>query len=458
MKPLHSRLLAATVLALALAGTAGAQKLTPRKDRHVILITIDGFAAYNLDDIRVPLPNLRRIAAEGARADAMTVITPSVTWPDHTTLVTGVTPAKHSVLANGRIEVGANGFYTINPRRSKEELCRSTTIYDVAHQAGMKTAEVNWPVTQGAKTLDFTFPDYPDNIKNTTPKLLQRLVEQGVLTKPEETSFRNQGPVGRDNTWTQAAVHLIKREKPNLLLFHLLNTDGQQHGHGPQSTEAFTALALADRQIGEIVQAVKDAGIARDTTIIVTADHGFVRVTKEIRPYVRLKERGFIRTGPGGAAEFDAQIISEAGTALVYVPKAKTQPDLVARVRAALEGMEGTEQVITPERYPALGLPVPGRDPQAPDLVLAAKDGYAFGTDQAPPEISDFPRPVGSHGYVNTNPRVDALFVATGNGIRKGSRLGRIKNVDVAPTIARLLGVQLPEVDGRVLDEFLSER
>ncbi|MCC2668386.1 MAG: Type phosphodiesterase / nucleotide pyrophosphatase [Armatimonadetes bacterium] len=449
---------AATGLALAAAGAADAQRSTARKDQHVILITIDGFAAYNLDDARIPLPNLRRIAREGARADAMTVITPSVTWPDHTTLVTGVTPAKHGVLANGRIEPNTAGFLTINPRRSKEELCRATTVYDVAHRAGLKTAEINWPVTREAKTLDFSFPDHPDAIKYSTPRLIKSLVEQGVLSAPEDAAFRGQGAVGRDNTWTQAAVHLIKREKPNLLLFHLLNTDGQQHAHGPQSTEAFTALALADRQIGEIVEAVRAAGLSRSTSIFVTADHGFVQVTKTIKPYVRLRDRGLSRAGANGSVEYDAQIISEGGSAFVYVPKAKSQPDLVSRVRSALEGLEGTEPVVTPERYPPLGLPVPGRDPQAPDLVLSAKDGYNFSTETAAPEIAPLLRPVGSHGYLHTNPKVDALCIAAGAGIRKGSRVPRVRNVDIAPTIARLLGLQLPDVDGRVLDEFLTER
>lgn len=433
--------------------SAGAQKNGARKDRHVVLISIDGFAAYNLDDPKIPLPNIRGLAAEGVRADAMTVITPSVTWPNHTTLVTGVTPAKHGVLANGKIEPGTTTPMTINPRRSKAELCRATTVYDVAHRAGLKTAEVDWPVTRSAETLDFSFPDYPDTLQYTTPGLVKELVGQGLLTGPEDPAFRGLGAVARDRVWTQAAVHLLKQEKPNLLLLHLLNTDGQQHAHGPSTTEAITALSLADRYVGDVLQAIKDAGLKKSTSVFVVADHGFVAVTKQIRPNVRLRARGMIQ-----APKFDAYCIPEGGLAYIYVPQARTQPELVSRTRQALEGLEGVDQIIGADQYAALGLPLPGKDSQAPDLVLAAKDGYGFSGDLTGDEIFLQPRQTGSHGYLASNPKVDAAFVASGLGIRKGSRVRRVRNLDVAPTIARLLGVSLPEADGQPMADVLTER
>ena len=72
-----------------------------RRDRHVVIISIDGLAAYAFNDRSIPLPNLRRLASEGAAAEAMTVVNPAVTWPNHTSMVTGVTPARHTVIYNG---------------------------------------------------------------------------------------------------------------------------------------------------------------------------------------------------------------------------------------------------------------------------------------------------------------------------------------------------------------------
>lgn len=433
----------------------GAADRESQNARHVILISLDGFAAENLDDPRLPLPNLRRLAAEGVRADRMTVSTPSVTWPNHTTLVTGVPPARHQVLANGRFEEkDADPPFSINPRRSKEELCKAPTVYDVAHAAGMKTAEINWPVTRGAKTLDWTFPDHPDPIMYTSPDLVKWLTTERLLAEPTDLAFRNLGSVSRDVVWTRAAAELFRKHRPNLLLLHLLNTDGQQHAHGPQSTEAFTALSLADRYVGDILEAVKNSGVKDKTAVIVTADHGFVRVTKQIRPNVRLRSRGLIRP-QGQSLVWDAQSISEGGLGLVYVPKERVNPDLLARARAALAGMEGVEAILEPKDYATYGIPVPGQSDQAPYLVLAAKDGYAFANESTGEEVSLQVRPTGSHGYLQANPHLDALFVATGAGFKKGARVERIRNLDVAPTIAHLLQIPLANVEGKPVDALL---
>jgi hypothetical protein len=125
-------------------------------------------------------------------------------------------------------------------------------------------------------------------------------------------------------------------------------------------------------------------------------------------------------------------------------------------VRASLENTEGLERIIEPRDYAPLGLPLPGSDPQAPDLVLAAKDGYAFSAAVTGEVVAERPRAGGTHGYVQTNPRVDALFVAGGRGIRKGARLEHIRNLDVAPTIARLLGVDLKGAEGKPLAAALQ--
>ena len=115
-------------------------------DNHVVIITIDGCAAYFLTDPQAPLPTLRKLAAEGATAEGMRVSNPSITWPNHSTLITGVRPAKHSVFFNGVLVRGGPGVpVTIDPKRDKADLIAVPTIFDVAHAAGMRTAGINWP-------------------------------------------------------------------------------------------------------------------------------------------------------------------------------------------------------------------------------------------------------------------------------------------------------------------------
>lgn len=141
-----------------LAGTAAAQ---PHKDRSVILISLDGLAGFYLDDPKAELPTLRKLAEEGARASGMVCSFPTVTWPNHTTLVTGVKPGKHGVIGNSYLERSSaeSVGLILDPLFDKDQVVTAPTIYDAAHRAGLTTAGIIWPSTRNARTLDFTVPD-----------------------------------------------------------------------------------------------------------------------------------------------------------------------------------------------------------------------------------------------------------------------------------------------------------
>lgn len=125
--------------------------------------------AYLLNDPKAPLPTIRQLAREGAVVDGgMRVSNPAVTWPNHTSLVTGVRPEKHGVLANGVLVRGAVGAPVIvDPKQDKAALVRVRTLYDAAHAAGLTTAEINWPCTRRAMSLHDSFPDVPDAVAHS---------------------------------------------------------------------------------------------------------------------------------------------------------------------------------------------------------------------------------------------------------------------------------------------------
>lgn len=112
-------------------------------NRTVVVISLDGFPAYGLKDPVLPVPTLRRLMAEGAYADSMKPINPTVTWPNHTAMVTGVNAIQHQVLFNGLLS-GADPHQPpkIGPWRPKEQMVHSPTAYNLAFQAGMITAQV----------------------------------------------------------------------------------------------------------------------------------------------------------------------------------------------------------------------------------------------------------------------------------------------------------------------------
>ena len=133
------------------------------KNQHVIVVSLDGFPAYTLRDTNVPFPVLRRFIAEGASADAMKPVNPTVTWPNHTAIISGVNVAAHGVIYNGLPTRPAAGkALKVEPWVPKTELVQARTVYDAAHDAGLTTAEVDWVAIYKPPTVDFSFPEVPE--------------------------------------------------------------------------------------------------------------------------------------------------------------------------------------------------------------------------------------------------------------------------------------------------------
>ncbi len=426
-------------------------------DRHVVLVSLDGLAAYLVDDPNVPLPTIRRLASEGAIVDGgMTVSNPSVTWPNHTTLVTGVRPEKHGVLVNGMLVRGAIGVPTkVEADRDQSELVRVPTIVEVAHAAGLTTAEVNWPCTRGSKSLDDSFSDVPRSVQHMTPRLRTELVDLGLLSAGTDAAFRKLSSVGRDYVWTEAACHLIRQRKPNLLLVHLLNVDGIHHALGPQTQAGYTANAYADMCLSRIVAALDDAGIREKTTLIVVSDHGFTSTPKAIRPNVLLRQAGLLTVDAGKLSTAQVHVISEGGLGLVYCTHPGEAPQLAKRFQEMFLGQEGVADVLLPDRYDEVGLQHPREYHQSPDAILVAADGYAVASavdgDTLVASNTEAGTAIGSHGFLASLPKMKATCVLSGAGIRPGTHLSMVENIDIAPTIAQLLGIDYPDADGQPL-------
>ena len=189
MKPLLSILGPALSLMVFLAPATAA----PAKDHHVILISLDGFPAWLWSDESLMVPTLRRLAAEGAAAKAMTVSNPSITWINHTTLVTGVEPRKHGVLFNGLlVRQGDDKPPKIEPWVDKTELVFAATLYDIAHDAGLTTAESDWVAVTRAKTIDWSFPELPA----ADGPIEKEMIAAGLI-KPEDIALMQMGRSAR---------------------------------------------------------------------------------------------------------------------------------------------------------------------------------------------------------------------------------------------------------------------
>lgn len=430
----------------------------PTKDRCVILVSVDGLANFYLDDPRAELPTIRRLAGEGARAAGIVCSFPTVTWPNHTTLVTGVSPAAHGVIGNDYLDraSGEKVSFIPDPLFDKDQIVKVPTVYDVAHQAGLVTAGVIWPATRNARTLDFTVPDMAGDDawpKYGTASWLEELRQAGVPIEKHGTWVKETaGGVQRDWLYTRLAAHVLEHHRPNLLLVHLVEVDHVQHKFGPRSPEAYWAVSYADDRVRDIAEAAARSPLGKKTTVVIASDHGFFPIEKDIRPLVVAKRLGFAE---GDAIRIKVQ--PQGGSCMVYALGDGDRAAAIERLKAELASVEGIDTVTGPEGFAALGQPTPDEDPRAPDLWLAAKSGYSFSDSEAGEEVI-VPKAsrAGTHGYLPDQPDMLGTLVISGRGIKPGTDLGKVSNLDVAPTIARLLGVELPTAEGKVLGAALT--
>jgi predicted AlkP superfamily pyrophosphatase or phosphodiesterase len=267
------------------------------------------------------------------------------------------------------------------------------------------------------------------------------MLQKGAIAPADVEDFTKSNILFRDQIWAKAGAYLVREHKPNLLLVHFLSLDSIHHTYGPKTPAGNAGIAFLDSCVEKIVDAVRESGMQDRTTFFIVADHGFKAYTKEIRPGSALTEAGLAGK---------VYVLAEGGSALVYVDKAQ-ESELIPKTVKALEGVEGIDRVVTQDGYGALGLPLPAKDSQMGQLLLTAKSGYSFSGATGGPVTAAVPQQRGSHGYVNTDADMDALFIASGYGVKKGGNLGRIVNIDVAPSIAKLLGVGLPTAKGKPL-------
>lgn len=418
----------------------------------VVLMTIDGFPARALSDPRLPMPTLRRMIAEGAHADAMIPINPTVTWPNHTTLITGVDASVHHVMANGEIEFPTPGEGpVVKPWVPKDELVNARTLYDALAEKGMTTGQVDWVAIYGAKNVRWQFGEKPE----VSSAIAQDLVAKGLITQDQVEHFNSSSPAWHDEIWTDAAIDILTHHTPNLLLFHLLQTDTLQHEYGALSPAAYAAYAYADMCLERLVESARATGLLDRITFVIASDHGFGNVKHAIRPNVVLAQRNVL-TKQDGKFAGGAWFLAEGGEASLYVRDPALRAKLVPELKTYFTSLPGVEGAFTNEEARALGLPAEGTTDQAPDLYLTAKPDFAFWGGEDGPLTQDVSPVAGSHAYSNTDPEMQALFVASGSHIRAGVDLGTIQNLRVAPTIAKLLGVSLPAAKEQPLDAALQ--
>lgn len=433
----------ASIAALPLCAQAAPAAQRPK----VIVISLDAFGAASLHEPMLPAPTLHALMRRGAYAVSMQPINPTITWPNHTAMVTGDNASLHHVLVNGLI---VNQRTATPPRvdmgASKARLVAVPTVYDAAHRAGLTTAQVDWVAIEDAPSIDWQFAEHPD----PGGAIEQDLLRQGVVTHDQLVHFGAPSQAWRDRIYTRAAVDIIQRHHPDLLLLHLLALDSIEHATGFGNDSGRNTIAFLDDRVKDVIDAVRAAGELDRTTFIIVSDHGQQNVHQRLRPNVLLRQAGL----QAGAAAQPTFCIPDGGFALVFQPHATAAS--IQKLQALFAGQPGIRSALTPEHAAKHGWPTPAQSEQAPDLLLYAADGYEFVEGDTGAFVTPTTE-VGAHGYPNSDPLMQGIFIAAGFGIRPRGEIPAFSNVAVAPTIAQLLGVSLGTVQGKPLTDILEK-
>jgi predicted AlkP superfamily pyrophosphatase or phosphodiesterase len=416
---------------------------------QVIVISIDGFAAFYWNDPQARLPRLRRLADRGAIASGMETVFPSTTWPTHVSMVTGVSPRAHGVVANHILnrETRATEDLTGDPIYDASALLRAPTVYDLAHASGLRTAAIDWPATRKATTLDFNLPFFKD----------QRVFETQTARAVWEELAALGYPMHRQGEWAllpkrflkdemvgRVAEHVARRHEPALLLLHFLCVDSFQHLYGPRTPEAYWALEYVDGLIGRFLDSLVDRDLDR-TTVFVVSDHGFLPSSREIRPNVRLRKLG---------AQREARFVMNHGAGALY--RLDADPAALEQLAREVAAMEGVSGMWMARDYGPLGLPTPAEHPQVADVMFEAAPGYSYGDAAEGDEEHGPPKYLGTHGQRPVYGDNAAFFLAAGAGIRRGVGIETIQSRDVAPTVGAALGLRMEATEGAVLARALD--
>ncbi len=422
----------------------------------VVLLSIDGLKpdyVFEADRRGVKLPNLRRLVADGASATGVRGVTPTVTYPSHTTLVTGVSPATHGILNNSPFDpmnTNASGWYWY------AEDIKVPTFWDVAGDAGLVTANIDWPVTVGAKIRYSIIQFWRAPVavppgSDEDHKLLRALSTPGLLDEAERTLGAY--PAGYRYTAADDAQRanfmrwMIETKRPDLLTGYLASLDESQHEHGPYDRTTLDTLEQLDGLVGQ-VRAAAERTWGQRFVLAVVSDHGHIQTERAVHINAALRQAGLIDVdAKGGVSAWRAYAWTAGGSAAVVLRDPSDQETL-ARARSAMRALAADPASPVERIIESADVSASGGFPGAA-LVVGLKPGFRTGSALSGAAVTPVASPGGTHGFLPGPQDMEASFFVMGQGIAAGTSLGAIDMRDVAPTLAAKLGVALPLSQGR---------
>ena len=427
---------------LLLSFTPGAAQAEP-----VLMISVDGLRPEEVIDAEkrgLKIPNLRRFLAEGSYASGVVGVLPTVTYPSHTTLITGVSPDQHGVVNNTTFDpkgINQTGWYWY------ARDIKVPTLWDAAAKAGLSVANVFWPVSVGASSIRWNLPQYWRTGHQDDLRLMKALATPGLVDRLETEVGQAyvQGideSIEGDENRGAFAVQLIKDKRPDFATVYLTGLDHQQHESGPGTPEAHAVLERIDAIIGKLVAIERAAH--PDAVIALVSDHGFAPTTVEIDFFRAFIDEKLINLdAEGKIADWQAMPWPSGGSAAVVLAK----PDdsaVLARVGALLDRLKADPNMLIASIIQRPEIAAMHGNPQASFYVDMAPGAMSGGYKGATAALVRPSRSKGMHGYFPRSAAMRSTFMIMGPKIAQGHDFGEIDMRAIAPTLARILNVPFP--------------
>lgn len=424
----------------------------------VLLISVDALKpefVFEQERLGIRLPNITRYFLENgltARAGSKSVF-PTFTYPCHQSMITGTNPAVHGIVNNGIFDPvgehkGAWHWFANN---------KVKTLWEAAKDGGYCSASVAFPTSVAAKG-DYIAPEFWWDGSKLDSRLIDAVAKpQGLIEEMEKDIGTYAGGLDLsdegDAQRGKAAMWMLRQklapqiaEKPFFMSAYFASFDESAHQNGVYSKQAAESLEKIDRMLGELIQEAERI-TGGDLVVCVVSDHGTLDNTHNISPNILLKKAGLIQTDENGnVISWRAFSQRAGGTAEIRLadPKdfeaAAILKDIVERLKADPES--GIMEVVDSE-----GAKKRGGFPEAAYVLISDK-GYEIRDDVDGEYCRTRLTQKAQHGYNEEFPEMRASFMLTGKGIVPG-RLEQVCLIDVAPTLADIMGVELPEAEGR---------
>ncbi|MBD5106229.1 MAG: alkaline phosphatase family protein [Lachnospiraceae bacterium] len=428
------------------------------KDHRLIIVSLDAVGSEDLTFLKT-LPNFKSLYQNAAVCEHVESVCPSITYPAHTSIVTGKKPIHHGVINNTLVQ----------PKRPapdwmwQRKYVKGTTLYDETNKKGYKTAALLWPVTARSR-IHYNLPEVLAN----RPWQNQIMVSAFNGTMSYELALLKRFGHLRDgvrqpaldNFVHQSALYTIKNYRPDMMLIHYTDVDTNRHIYGVHHQKARAALGRHDQRLGELFTALEETGDMDKTTLVVLGDHYQMDVERVVYFNYLFKEQGFLKTKGQKITDYQFLAKNCDGTCYIYAnEKKRPNKEAYEKLTALLEKCK-TQEIYGIERiYTGREAGEKGADDRCVYFIEAKKGVYYLDEFEALTlSVKDVKKGKmrGSHGYLPEKEGYQTFFLAKGYGIRENVSIPHMYLWDEGVTLAKLLQVDLGEVDGRVVKEILK--